>query len=359
MPDESTQPTTSVPTDPADTEPTAESASHPPAAIGTLWLAALALGWLALMVRSTQVSLAGLEDTVVVTAAAIGLPAAISAALVCGAGIGLAVRHLFRAHHAPPIVRFGTALGAGLLTGVATGATLALTASSAEQSLVLLLSGAVAAAATIGGAIAGIRAGAVVGAGVASSLAVFLLTLLRELFTTPLLTLFGADHTDPVSLLTAQRWLGLTTSLLGGVLAGLVAFAYLRRAARRGGDAPRWPAYLWAGGGAGVMLLLTEVITLAGGSRLLSWARAISEGDSIYQDLAYRSRTNAALMVFFVGAIIAIIAFGRTLPSREEESPAEHAKQAPSGRAEEAPSAEETGHDAAEGATVTSGDPRA
>lgn len=316
MSDESTA--TATPADPAAAEQATAPTEHLPAAIGTLWLAVLALGWLALTVRSTLASLATHDHTVSVTAAAIGLPAAISAALVGGAGIGLAARRLFRAHPERPIARFSAALGAGFLTGVATAATLVLT-STAEGSRIMVLSGTVAAAATIGGAIAGIRAGAVVGAAVAASLALFLLTLLRELFTSPLLSLFGADE-DPVSLLNAQRWLGLTSSLLGGVLGGLVAFGYLRRATRAGGAAPRWPAYLWAGGGAGLMLLLTEVITRVGGARLLALARAISEGDSVFQDLADQSRANAALVVFFIGAITAIIAFGRTLPSPADDT---------------------------------------
>src|SRR5690606_7107014 len=245
MSDESTA--TATPADPAAAEQATAPTEHPPAAIGTLWLAVLAPGWPALTVRSTLAPLATHDHTVSVTAAAIGLPAAISAALVGGAGIGLAARRLFRAHPERPIARFSAALGAGFLTGVATAATLVLT-STAEGSRIMVLSGTVAAAATIGGAIAGIRARPVVGAAVAASLALFLLTLLRELFTSPLLSLFGADE-DPVSLLNAQRWLGLTSSLLGGVLGGLVAFGYLRRATRAGGAAPRWPAYLWAGGG--------------------------------------------------------------------------------------------------------------
>lgn len=325
MTDESTGSATSAPADPAverpgpdETPQPRESTGEPPAAIGGLWLAVLATGWLAMMVRSVQASLASPgHGAFGVTAAAIGLPAIISAALVGGAGIGLAVRRLFRAYlDGRPGARFAAALGAGFLTGVATAATVVL-GNQTGGSAVMVLGGTIAAGATVGGALAGIRAGAVVGAGVAASLTVFLITFVRELFKSELLTLFGAGD-DPISLFNAQRWLGLATSAVGGLLAGLVAFAYLKRAARAAADPPRWPMYLCAGAGAGAMLLLTEVITRVGGAQLLALARSISDSDDVFQSMADSARINAALVVFFVGAVTAIIAFGRTLRPADE-----------------------------------------
>ncbi|MEV1288672.1 hypothetical protein [Micromonospora sp. NPDC049679] len=326
----------SAPARPADPEPTGASAApvtgtedgaRPAAAIGAVWLAALALLWLAVMLRSVQASLESPGDGVFgITAAAIGLPAVISAALVGGAGVGLAVRRFFGRHlHDHPTARFAIAVGAGLVSGVGS-ATAVVLGHGNGGSAIMVLGGTIAAGATIGGALAGIRASAVVGAGVAASLGVFLLTFVRELFKSDLLTLFGAGD-NAVSLLNAQHWLALAGSVLGGLVAGVIAFAYLRRAVRHLEAPPRWPVYLLAGAGTGVMLLLTEVITRVGGAQVLALARSVSEDDSAFQDMADSARINAGLVVLFVGAITAMIAFGRTLrpahePTDEPTEPA-------------------------------------
>jgi hypothetical protein len=326
----------STPARPADPQPTGASTAppnstqdtlQPAAAIGAVWLAALALVWLAVMLRSVQASLQSPGDGVFgITAAAIGLPAVISAALIGGAGVGLAVRRfLGRRLHERPTARFAVALGAGLLTGVGSAAAVVLGHGNGG-SAIMVLGGTIAAGATIGGALAGIRASAVIGAGIAASLGIFLLTFVRELFKSDLLTLFGAGD-NPVSLLNAQHWMALTGSVVAGLVAGLIAFAYLRRAVRHVAAPPRWPVYLLAGAGAGVMLLLTEVITRVGGARVLALARSVSDNDSAFQDMADTARINAGLVVLFVGAITAMIAFGRTLRPADEaaEEPAEPA----------------------------------
>jgi hypothetical protein len=142
------------------------------------------------------------------------------------------------------------------------------------------------------------------------------------LFKGELLTLFGAGDM-PSSVLAAQRWMANVTSLVGGLAAGFIAFGYLRYAVRRATAhrAVRWPVFLVAGGGVGAMMLVTEAVTRIGGGRVLALAGAVSEADQVFQDLANASRINAALMVFFVGALTALIAFGRTLRPTPEPAP--------------------------------------
>lgn len=299
--------------DPPDT-----TGAAAPSALAPGWLAAVALVWLAVMLRSVQESLVSTADAALgITEAAFGLPALVSAALVAGAAAGLGVRrlgtHLQRAERLAP--RLLAALAAGLVVGAAAAGYVVLTYPTGSVRQVI--AGTVAAGAVLGGLVAGTRVGAVAGAAVAASLVVLLLTVVRELFKAELLNLFGAGDT-PVSVLDAQRWVANLTSVVAGLVAGLVAFGYLRWAARRAGvvggaGALRWPSYLVAGGGVGAMMLVTEAITRIGGGRVLALAGSVSESDRAFQDLANTSRINSALIVFFVGALTAIIALGRTM----------------------------------------------
>jgi hypothetical protein len=101
-------------------------------------------------------------------------------------------------------------------------------------------------------------------------------------------------------------------SVVAGLAAGLVAYWYLRR---RGGGA-RFPAYLVAGGATGILLLATEVLTHVGGGGLLHVARAISADDRTVIDLFAGNRVIHGMLVMFIGALAALIAFGRTLGPR-------------------------------------------
>jgi hypothetical protein len=307
-----------------DDRPATEAAA--PAALAPGWLAAVALVWLAVMLRSVQESLVSNDDAALgITEAAFGLPALVSAALVAGAAAGLAVRRVAtRLRRTEALVtRLVVAAAAGLVVGAATAAYVVLTypAGSVRPAI----AGTVAAGGVLGGLVAAVRVGALAGAAVTASLVVLGLTVVRELFKAELLDLFGAGET-PMSVLDAQRWVANLTSLVAGLVAGLVAFAYLRGAGRRaeaagGTGRLRWPAYLAAGGSVGAMMLATEVITRVGGGRVLALAGSVSESDRAFQDLANASRINSALIVFFVGALTAIILFGRTLrPAPEPEA---------------------------------------
>ncbi|HEX5596475.1 MAG TPA: hypothetical protein VFX61_10730 [Micromonosporaceae bacterium] len=311
--------------DPA-TESAATTASAPtrpgrpgPAAGGPLWLAVPALLWLIVMLQSVRVALGSAgAGALNVIEAAIGLPAVVAAALVGGAAVGLTLVRLAARYRSDRSgLRFAVALGAGLLTGVASAAVI-ITSHATGGPEITVLAAVIAAAATIGGAVAGVRASSVVAAGVAASLGVFLLTGARALFDSELLDLLGAAD-SPASVLAAQQRIAWVASGLSGLVAGLIAFAYLRRATRSAATPPRTAAYLTAGGSVGAMLLITEVITRVGGARLLDVARSLSESDKLFQDLADAARLTSALTVFFVGALTAMIGYGRTLRPAPEQ----------------------------------------
>jgi S-formylglutathione hydrolase FrmB len=199
----------------------------------------------------------------------------------------------------------------------------------ADNATTNTIAGTTAAAAIIGGAMAGARNARAVGALAAATLAAQVFVVLFSRARDPLSDLFGAGETQQ-SMLDAAKWVSRTESLLAGLIAGLVAYLYLawarRRDERRDGVAAevRWPAYLVAGAGAGLLLLLTEVIIRVGGRGLLDLAAALSEADQVAQTALGTSRVDNAIWVLFVGALTALILFGRTLGPRaaddEDES---------------------------------------
>lgn len=300
---------------------TADGTVTAPTGTGAGVLAVIALAWLGVTLWSARAEVRSPGDgTMAITSAAYALPTVIPASLVGGAAIGLAVGALLaRRLGDRPWPRFGATIGAGLLTGLASAALVAL--GSSGGSAIMALGATIALAATLGGAVTGVRASAVVGATVAAALGVFALSFVIKIFRAELVSffLFGADET-PASRFSAQGWFAATTALGSGLVAGLIAFFYLRRTTRYGREAPRWPAYLVAGAGTGLMLLLTELITRIGGAQVLTVAGSVSEDDQAFQDLTNASRINSGLVVLFLGAITAIIAFGRTLRAPDRES---------------------------------------
>ncbi|HYN94612.1 MAG TPA: hypothetical protein VES42_12255 [Pilimelia sp.] len=279
-------------------------------------LAALALIWLAAMLKSAHAAVSSDLDALMIAGAAYSLPGAVSATLVAGAAMGLLAARLLAGRHGEgSAVRFGAALGAGLLTGATAGGTFV--AGPGSGSARMILAGTIAAAGTIGGAAAGVRARRVVGAAVAAALAVFAVGFVLSLFHDPLLSLYGAGD-DPASRESALGWYAATTSVSSGLAAGLTAYRYLGGARRAPGL--RWPAYLAAGAGPGLLLLVTELIIRTGGAQLLDLIRAISEDDRSGQSWLDGSRIVRALVVLFLGAIIAMVAFGRTLEPAADDA---------------------------------------
>ncbi|MDG4784883.1 hypothetical protein O7626_02865 [Micromonospora sp. WMMD1102] len=328
MTDESGPTATSAPDQPVEPEAPVTATPSPVPAPGALVLALLALGWLAAMLWSAkaEISSAGLSS-MAITLAAYSLPGLISASLVAGAAVSLVLGNLMtRLGIWRSTPRFLVSLVAGLATGFL--AALVVTLSYGEGSAIMVLAGTAAAAATVGGIIGGLRGTLVVAAVVAAGLAVFAVGFALNYFKDPLLELYGFGETQ-VSQVTAARWFARTVSVTSALAAGLLVFGYLRAAGRRAvergtGAVPtlRWPAYLIAGAGPGLLLLVTEILVRTAGAEVIRLAGAISEADQIVQSDFGNSRVNHLLLVLFGGALTAIIAFGRTLrPAGEATSP--------------------------------------
>ncbi|HWG99674.1 MAG TPA: hypothetical protein VNV66_10200 [Pilimelia sp.] len=300
----------------------APPADLPPAGVGVL--AALSLAWLAVMLRGVQVIVES-AGAFGVASAAYALPGVVSASLVAGAAVGLlAVRTLTR-RLTPRLplrdsagLRFAFGLAAGAATGLLAAAP-TLTGPGAGMPT-MVLAGTIAAAGTVGGAAAGLRAAHVVAPATAAALAVFLVGFVLNLFQQPLFGLYGYGQSAE-SKASAYGWFALTTSLCGGLAAGLVAFAYRRRTWRP--STPPVPVraalgYLAAGAGPGLLLLVAELITRAGGARVLALTSAISDADRSGQVQLDASRVKYALALLFLGGITAMVAYGRTLGGRNQ-----------------------------------------
>lgn len=309
-----------------DNLPQTGSADRPHRATpGVALLAVLAVVWLAGMLwsaRSAITTSVGEHMSIISTAYA--LPGVISAGLVAGAAIGLSgVQLLNRRGADRAAVRFTVALGAGLVVGVLAALLASLGVDGGAA--VTVLAGATAAAATIGGAVAGVRLTPVVAAVVGGTLAVFAVGFALSFFQDSLLSLYGAGKTQS-SQVTALNWFSRTASVGSGLAAGLAAFGYLRLARRRAVNtdsaaALRWPAYLVAGLGAGLLLLVAEILTRTAGAQVLAAAGALSEADQAAQRLLGAARITHSLIVLFIGGLVALIALGRTLGPAEKSGP--------------------------------------
>ncbi|MEU9504892.1 hypothetical protein AB0D32_01245 [Micromonospora sp. NPDC048170] len=313
----------------AGTSTDADGGTAPALAPGAPVLAVLALGWLAAMLWSTrEVISSAAAGLTAISLSAFALPGVISAALVAGTAFALfGVDLLARRGSERVTLRFVAAIGTGLLVGLA--AAFAINLTYADNATTNVIAGTTAAAATIGGAIAGARSGPVVGAVVTAALGTLIFVVAFSQARDPLFDLFGSGDSQE-SLLSAAKWVSRTESLLAGLVAGLLAFGFLtlarRQAARHDAatPAPRWPVYLLAGAGPGLLLLLAEVIIRVGGRSLLDLAGALSEADAVAQTSLGTSRIDNAIWVLFVGALTAMIAFGRTLgPAPSDDEPAE------------------------------------
>ncbi|TDC38311.1 hypothetical protein E1211_07740 [Micromonospora sp. 15K316] len=317
--------------DPADGTEESGPSTGPVLAPAAAVIALLSLGWLAAMLWSTREAIHSAEAGVtVISLSAFALPGVISAALVAGAAVALTGGNLLARRYGDGItLRFVGAIGAGMLVGLL--AAVAINLTYADNATTNVIAGTTAAAAIIGGAVAGARSAPVVGAISASALGALIFVVAFSRVRDPLFNLFGAGDTQE-SLVNAAKWVSRTESLLAGVVAGLLAFAYLSWSKRRtirqdpAATLPRWPGYLLAGAGPGLFLLLAEVIIRVGGRSLLDLASALSEADSVAQTMLGSSRVDNGIWVLFVGALVSLIAFGRTLGSNEaEDEPADDA----------------------------------
>ncbi len=269
-------------------------------------LAAASLLWAVAMLWAARASIVGRRAAEAeVTSTAYALPGAISATLVAGTGLALAVLAVAGRRRAlGATARLGVAAGTGLFTGLLAAGSVLL--SYPDGWVYAVLAGTVAAAATIGGAVAGVRAAAVVAAAAWAGLAVLVLGFALNLASAPLLRALGSGETV-TSQLTALDRFALVQAFAGGLLAGVAAFVLLRR------RSARWPQVALAGAAPGLMLLTAELLSRTAGSRVVDLAGRVSDVERAAQQLLADSRFNSALVVVFVGAVSAIILIGRTM----------------------------------------------
>jgi hypothetical protein len=293
-----------------DTRPDVTPGDDRPAGRAVFVLAGLAVAWLAATLWSAHATITGSggDDLLALNRAALTLPSVIIASLVAGVAVGLAAIAVLerRGRALTRLGRLAAGAGAGVVTGLVIVA-LILTSYGTGSSLVVLATG-VGAASVIGGAVSAIPPDAIVGAAVAGTVAWFLLGLVQGALNDQLLGLFGAGNSAASRVHATSRLL-LTVALTGGIVAGLVAYRYLRPR----GEGLRWPAYLLAGAGPGLLLVLANLVALVGGARLRALAAGSSEADSAALHYIGTAGLNTALVVLFIGAITAMIAFGRTL----------------------------------------------
>jgi hypothetical protein len=319
---------------------------HPPRAPGAGTLALLALVWLLAMVTSARFTVGDSPPLTPVTLARIALefPQLVAATLVAGAAIGLAAVNLLGRRARPVLERAGPRLAVSAAAGLALGTALAVVTTVGYGTLPAVgeLSATLAATGVLGGLLAGVRHRAVLAAGVAGALAVFAVRFVAGVFDADLQTLFGARDTAQ-SVLTASTWVVLSIAVVAGAAGGVTGYVYLRRG---GPPGVGWPGYLMAGAVPGLLALLAEVATQVGGARLFQLLGELSPDERLVQEFLTTTRLNHALVVLFVGALVAILLLGRTLPARadgpadEADGPADEAD----GPADEAdgPADEET-----------------
>jgi hypothetical protein len=285
----------------------------PQAVWGSGVLAIGALAWLAATLWSAQATIGGspAADPFALTRAALALPGVIAASLLAGGATGLAVVELLSRRVARIRERVLVAAATGLASGLAVGALVAaaILLRYGTDRTIVVIAVAIATAAALGGVPAAVRPAAVIGAGFAGTLAWYAVGLLQGLFASSLLRLFGAGDTIR-SQVDATNRLSFAVALLGGVVSGVVAYRYLYRRGER-----RWPAYLIAGAAPGVLILLAEAVTLLGGAGLLELAGSVSAYDRFAIRVLGFFRIKTGLLVLFAGGVVAILAFGRSLPA--------------------------------------------
>jgi hypothetical protein len=288
-----------------------------------LLLVLLAGVWLAAMlwVAHAEIAANATAPTLALVAAAQALPALISASLVAGAATGAVAVGAF----APTGTRARRAV-----VGLASGAVLGLvsvaviTLGYGRSASILSIAATIGLGAVVGGGAAATLPRSVLVAGVAATLSGFGVGVLLGHFQSPIKSLIGQGSSIESLLAAATRFFYLA-SAVGGLIAGLVGYAVLRhrqRVVASAGDPPvGWPGYLVAGGLPGIVALVAWIFTMLGGARLLGVVSGLSPADRTARSYLDAAGLNHALIVGFLGAIVATVAFGRTLgPARSAPS---------------------------------------
>ena len=254
---------------------------------------------------SLRFLVAGIPDVHTVNALAIfALPPIISAALLVGAATGLAAA-LWRRRGAPALrVRLALGAAAGAVAGLVTGGALYVSSGSVAVAAV-----AVAVAALLGGLTSAVRV-PVLAAGLTAALAVAVIQVVAALFTAELRGLLDGSGTGQ-EVGNAELQLSLIIGIAAGVVAGLVSYAVLRRLRPVG-----LSGHVAAGAAAGAFLLVSEVVSRVAVPLLVRAAGGSTGDDPLVVQLIGQARLNAAVVVFFVGAITGVIALGRSMPKK-------------------------------------------
>jgi hypothetical protein len=292
-----TQPDTAPRVKPVPTPPSAA----PVSAGVTTTIAVVGLVWLAITLAVGHGSLHGNARDIALSTAVLSLPALIQAALFAGAATGFAVSFSVR--------RTGLRYAVGVLAGLGVGVlalAVVLLAYAMPAGAGTALGASLAMAGALGGALSAVRPAPMVSSGLLAMIPVLVLGYAVGHFSEGLLRLFGANG-SAASRYSASGYLGFTSALVQGLLAGLVSYLLLRR------SGVRFPAFGLAGALPGLFIGLAEVFTRVAAPRLLSLATEVSAWDKVIYGLGNGNRANQALVVFFVGALTAIIAHGRTL----------------------------------------------
>jgi hypothetical protein len=268
------------------------------------WLAFVAVAWLIAMLTVLRRFIEPSSGDTALATAAGSLMQLTLAGILAGAAMGSWAAARFQN------LQRGTRYALPVLTGVLTGAVAGVAVllvrgmpSGAVWTLALVLglSGAV------GGGLSTIRPAAIVRAGVTSTIVAVIIFNLLQLYSTPLLNLFGADGTQAGND-AANGYLRTTQALIVGVTGGLIAFWIMRRE-----GVTRWPLYLLAGGLPGLLWIVGDIFTRVGTAKLLTLASTDAFGDRVIQHGLGTSRIITGMVLFFLGAITAMIALGRTM----------------------------------------------
>jgi hypothetical protein len=278
----------------------------PPATRKIVWLLPLlSVVWLLVKLWASHGQISGSGGGAVALAtAANALPGVVQAVIVAGAGVALLTESLGLRTLAGWLAR----LGAGLVVGgVAAGlvdAAYPHLPSITAIATTLVIGG------VIGAALVGIpRIAPGIAAGVAAMLAALVATtyLNSKTVLSHMLTWFGAGTTAE-SVVHASKLVQYADYTLIGIVAGLVAFWYLRRS-----GATWFPLYLIGGAFSGLLMLIGFGLTSIGGSSLIDATNRLSEADRILNELVTQESVPNAMIVLFVGALAALFAYGRTL----------------------------------------------
>jgi hypothetical protein len=262
---------------------------------------ALSLVLLGLTLWSTYSVIANAaSDFLVTTLAALVLPSVLLATVLAGGAAG--------------VLAVGLLAWRPLLAGAAAGLVVGLLAMAGtlvayhHGPAVPCVAVVVAVTGALGGAAAAFRPPAAVAAGITGGVAATALGLVAAYYQNDLVDLFGNQETVGTMAEAASR-LQLTTSVLSGVLAGVVAFLFLRRT----GLALPWPVYPAAGGAAGVLTLVATLLGWLGRLPLTEIVEDYSTFDAqiIYSRLP--EQINHGMIVLFAGAFTAMILVGRTM----------------------------------------------